>query len=289
MAQQKKKSSNVSKKKTGSQSAAQRAKNQRAHLRRLRIEQHEQKENAANRKQGGLPMWGKTLIAVAVVFLFMLVFFRVRDFEVNGNIRYTAEEVADASGITVGDVLMGVNKTQAASRILTKLPYVEQVEISKVLPGTIQFTVQECQAAVAAESEFGVNWLMNLEGKLLEDLDEDAEIAYPLIKGTVLDLPTAGDLAVFDDAERGALAMRVVQEIQEAELSSLIRSVDVTDLDQVSLNYEGLIEVRLGDGSDLAYKLQYMKAAIEKLSSDARGALDLSFTSGSQAVFHPLA
>ena len=90
-------------------------------------------------------MWGKTLIAVAVVFLFMLVFFRVRDFEVNGNIRYTAEEVADASGITVGDVLMGVNKTQAASRILTKLPYVEQVEISKVLPGTIQFTVQECQ------------------------------------------------------------------------------------------------------------------------------------------------
>ena len=43
MAQQKKKSSNVSKKKTGSQSAAQRAKNQRAHLRRLRIEQHEQK------------------------------------------------------------------------------------------------------------------------------------------------------------------------------------------------------------------------------------------------------
>lgn len=252
------------------------------------MEQQEQQENEASWRKRGLPMWGKTLIAVAVVLVLMLVLFRVREFKVTGNVRYTAEEVAEASGITSGDVLVGVNKIRAASRILTKLPYVEQVTISKSLPGTVSFAVEECQASMAAESEFGARWLMNEEGKLLEKLDEDAEIAYPLIKGTVLQLPTAGDLAVFDDSARGELAMRGVQMIQEAGLSTAVRSIDVTDLQQVTLNYEDRIEVQLGDASDLAYQLQYMIAAIARLDSDARGALDLSFSAGTQAVFHPL-
>ena len=48
--------------------------------------------------RGGFPTWAKMLVAVAVVLLFSLVFFRVRTFEVSGNVRYTAEEVAEASG-----------------------------------------------------------------------------------------------------------------------------------------------------------------------------------------------
>ena len=54
----------------------------------------------------------------------------VETFEVSGNVRYTAEEVAEASGITKGDILMAVNKTRTASRLLVKLPYVEEVRVS---------------------------------------------------------------------------------------------------------------------------------------------------------------
>lgn len=292
MAEKQKKQPSGSRKsgvKQSGKAAAQRARSQRAHIRRLRMEQQEQQIHEENWKKRGLPMWGKTLIAVAVVLVLMLVFFRVDQFEVSGNVRYTAEEIADASGITVGDVLMGVNKTQAASRIIVKLPYVEQVEMTKVLPGTVRFTVRECRASVSAESEFKTVWLMNPEGKLLEKLDENAKNAYPLIKGVVLQLPTAGDPAAFDDQERGDLALKAARNVQEAGLSTVIRSIDVTDLDQVTLSYDDRIEVRLGDGSDLAYKLQYMKEAIGRLGSDVRGALDLSFASGDRAVFHPVA
>lgn len=280
-----KRASQQTQEKTGVRSA----RSQRAYLRQLRMEQQAQQENEASWRRKVLPMWGKMLIAVAVVLVLMLVFFRVNEFEVSGNVRYTAEEVAEASGITVGDVLMGANKTQAASRILVKLPYVEQVVVSKVLPGTVCFAVRECQAAVAAESEFGTIWLMNNEGKLLERLDEDAEIAYPLIQGTVLRLPTAGDPADFEDAEKGEVAMRTALAVQEANLSGRITSIDVTELDQVVLVYEERLEVQVGDAADLAYKLQYMTGAIAKLGNTARGALDLSFASGTQAIFHPVA
>lgn len=61
-------------------------------------------------ESGRFPTWAKMLVAVAVVLLFSLIFFRVRSFEVSGNVRYTAEEVTEASGITNGDILMAVNK-----------------------------------------------------------------------------------------------------------------------------------------------------------------------------------
>jgi cell division protein FtsQ len=258
---------------------------QRAHIRRLRMEQHLKEQQAQAPK--GLPMWAKTLIGVAVVLVLMLVLFRVNEFSVSGNVRYTAQEVAEASGISEGDVLMGVSKTQAASRILVKLPYVEQVEVSKALPGTVKFTLRECQASVAAQSEFGANWLLSQEGKLLEQLEEDPTL--PLIQGTVLQLPTPGDQAEFDDAQKGELALTLAQEISDAALSGSITLIDVTDSDQVTLVYEDRLEVQLGDGSDGAYKLEYLKLALQELGDSARGTLDLSFAAGTQAVYHPIA
>ncbi len=270
-------------------STAQRERRQRAQIQRLREQQQAQQEGSEHWEKRGLPMWARTLIAVGVVLLLILVFFRVDKIEVTGNVRYTPEEVADASGITLGDVLMGVNKTRAASRILVKLPYVKQVEVAKLLPGTVRFTLVECRAVAAAESEFGVRWLINQDGKLLEALDNDAEITYPLIQGTVLELPNAGDQVVYDDPERGAQAMEILQEVLNAGLQDQIRLIDVTDESQIVLSYDDRVEVRIGDITDVGYKLQYMILAMEHLGAEARGMLDLSFSEGPQAFFHPLA
>ena len=48
------------------------------------------------------------------------------------------------------------------------------------------------------------------------------------------------------------------------------------------------LTVWLGDGGDGAYKLQYLLAVQKQLTAGKRGVLDLSFSSGEQAVFHPL-
>lgn len=242
-------------------------------------------------QKGGFPAWAKMVVAVAVVLLFVLIFFRVRSFEVVGNVRYTAQEVADASGLTEGDILMSINKTSTAGRLLTKLPYVEQVKISKEMPGTIRFEVEECSAAFMAESEFSTQWLLNENGKLLEEVeagDEEAETGYPVIKGTCLMLPTAGDQASFDDILKGDAAMELMNAVLDAGLGTQVEEVDVSDLQNIILRYEGRLEVRLGDGSEGEYKLNYLKAVLPQLGETARGALDLSFSEGEQAVFHPI-
>ncbi len=271
------------------QSAVQKERQTRAQLRRLREEQAGQQDQEERWSRPGIPMWGRTLIAVGVVVLLLLVFFRVDQFEVEGNVRYSVEEVADASGITIGDVLMGVNKTKAASRIIVGLPYVQQVVVHKVLPGTVRFTLVECKAMAAAQSEFGKVWLVNADGKLLESLDNSENIGYPLIQGPVLDLPTGGDPIAFDDPEAGALGMQTATELTAAGVSDQITIIDVSDPASIKLSYQDRIEVQLGDGTDLQYRIQYMIGALEKLSGNAKGVLDLTFALGEQAVFHPLA
>lgn len=277
------------------QNRKRRAKNQRAaaarrqaKLRQLRTEQMAQQESRQAVKAGAVPMWGKMLISVAVVLLLLVVFFRVDEFEVSGNVRYTAEEVSEASGVTVGDVLMGVSKTRTASRILAGLPYVETVTVSKRLPGTICFTITETTAAAQASSHTGSIWLMTRDGELLERLDEQTDSAYPVITGTVLDLPISGDGAVFEDAAKGQRALEVLSAICDAELGSFISEINVEDPQEVTVVYLDRLEVLLGDGSDAAYKLQYMVEAAAKLSDEDAGVLDLSFENGSQAVFHPI-
>ena len=67
------------------------------------------------------------------------------------------------------------------------------------------------------------------------------------------------------------------------------RWIDVSDPASIKLSYQDRIEVQLGDGTDLQYRIQYMIGALEKLSGNAKGVLDLTFALGEQAVFHPLA
>lgn len=249
----------------------------------------EQNKKKIDWSRGDFPTWVKMLVAVAVVLLMMLVLFRVKTFEVQGNVRYSIEEVAQASGITEGDFLMGVNKTSTASRLLVKLPYLKSVTIYKSLPGTVRFEVEECEAAVIGVSEFATYWVMNGEGKLLEEIEEpEGDLPYPVIEGTLLTLPAGGDMASFDDDARGKLSMELVSSVADTSLVSAISKISVEDPSDVYLVYEDRIEIHIGDGDDAEYKLQYFKAVLSQLAQDASGVMDLSFSKGEQAVFHPL-
>lgn len=259
----------------------------RARVQQMRIQLQKQAEKESRRKSR-IPLWLRLLVAAAVILAMLLVLFRVRSFEASGNVRYTVEEIAEASGIAQGDGMLSVSRTQAAGKIIVELPYIRQVIVVKDLPGTVRFEVEECKAAAVVPSEYGNSWLISREGKLLEELDEDAETAYPVVTGAVLELPSPGDTAEFTDAARGEKAMAVIRAVSDAGLTGAVQTVSVDNLREVTLIYQDRIEVQLGTGEELAYQLQYMKKAVGELSATDTGVLDLSFSTGNQAVFRPM-
>lgn len=235
--------------------------------------------------KGSFPAWGKMLLSIGVVLLLMLVLFQVKYIEITGNVHYSQEEIIEASGVAEGDALMGVNKTKMASRLLVSLPYIEQVVITKMLPGTIVLEVKECTAAYVAQSEFQTYWVMNSRGKLLEEVKEPS--GYPMVQGAFLSLPTAGDIAEFTDPEKGALVAEIYDAAEATGYTGDITAINVEDKSNVVVTYRDDIDIQMGDGSRAEYRFLYFQSALTAIPSGSRGVLDLTFSKGEQAIFHP--
>lgn len=94
------------------------------------------------------------IVIVLALFFAFSIFLRVSEVEVEGNGYYTAEEIIEASGIERGDNLFFINRSATTSRIYSRLPYIELVDVRRSLPNRVVIAVTESQA-VAYVAEIG--------------------------------------------------------------------------------------------------------------------------------------
>ena len=139
------------------------------------------------------------LICVALV-LGMSVFFRVSKVEVVGNSIYTAEEVVDASGIGKGDNLFFINRFSAASRIFSKLPYVDKAKVTRALPNRVTITIQESSAMAYVKADDGY-WVVDQNCKLLKSVTDSELTGLARIDGITPVEPKVGEVLNAGDAD----------------------------------------------------------------------------------------
>lgn len=142
-----------------------------------------------------------TVLVAAVCLAGMAIFFRITEIQVAGNQIYTAEQVVEASGLTVGENLLTIQKRTASGRIMAALPYVSAVHMERVLPSTVVITVTESDAAYLVEAEDGSQWLMSSGGRLLEEAGVTAA-DYPQLVGFLVQAPEVGAQAASEQAEK---------------------------------------------------------------------------------------
>ena len=274
----------------------------------------------------GRTFFRRLMISIAVALLVVLVlmaFLRVRTVSVVGNSMYSQSEIQDASGITQGSALLLVNKTTAASRIRAQLPYIDEVRVGINLPDTVKIEVVELETAFAVAADDGSYWLINSEGRLIEQITAKAASDYLKIDGVRIRSTTVGDQAVAAEmpveeppageekdgeeeetsdeeseeveegppeapaAERLDVALQIVRQLGAGEEIRDITSVDVSSIYDLQIWYGTRFQVKLGGVSELSYKLDYMLAAISQLESYQSGVLDLTFQEAKKATFIP--
>lgn len=242
------------------------------------------------------------LTVVAVVLALVLgisVFFKVDvdKTQISGCDKYTPEDILAASGMKDGDHLLTFSRTQTAGRIISALPYVDEVRIGIKLPDTVTIQISEVKVLYGIKAETDNWWLISAGGKVVEASDEGAQSGYTKILGVRLDQPQPGQqgVALEDqqpelDEEGNPLPVTVTQAmrlntaldiISYLELNGIlgkIDSIDVNDLSSIQLWYGQQYQVRLGSDSQLSYKISCLKSAVEQLDSYQSGLLDISFT-----------
>lgn len=230
-----------------------------------------------------------TLVAIVAAAVFgVTVFFQVNTFEIHGVENYSEDAVIIASGIELGQSILLVDKSKVASRINTRLPYVQSVQIERRLPGTVVITVTEGKAAASVRSEYDEYWLIDDKGKLMEQVNEDRAASVTQISGVSALLPVAGDQIRLsqEDQQRLDVALELLQQLERYDLAGQIVSIDVTQLYNIVMYYTDQFEIQLGSTEELDYKIKYLAYALESLDGKS-GLIDLTFDQDRIARFLP--
>lgn len=243
---------------------------------------------------------------VAAVFLGLSVFFRVETVTVAGAEKYTPWMVMQASGISEGDALLGISEARVASRIIAELPYVDEVKLGVQLPGTVAIEIRELQVTYAIEAEDGSWWLISSSGRAVEQVTFAQASGYTRVEGLAVKSPakdqqvealpgkiidpgegTSIDQDQSDADQQLAALLAIMTGLENNRVIGEISVIDLTDIQDIKLQYPQLLTVRLGDEQRMDYKLSYMAAAVDQLAKNQSGELDLSLEYTEDAVFTP--
>ncbi len=256
-----------------------------------------------------------SLLTGLLVVLCMMAFLRVRGVSVVGNSLYSSSEIQEATGVSEGSALLLVNKTAVASRIKAQLPYIDDVRVGIGLPDTVKVEVVELQTAYAVAADDGSYWLINSGGRLVEQITAKEASEYLTIEGVRIRNAVAGeDVEVMEDpvpeeseegdeqtqddqqietpaeasaAQRMDIALQILRQLEASEDIRSITSVNVSSKYALEIWYGTQYQVKLGDTTELSYKLNYMLAAIAQMESYQSGVLDLTFEEAKKATFIP--
>lgn len=253
-----------------------------------------------------------TVVAVVLALVFgVSIFFKVENITVSGAEKYSAWTVKEASGIEHGDNLLTFGKAKAYGKIMANLPYVEKVHIGIKLPDTVNIEIKELDVVYAIKDSSDAWWLMTSGGKLVDQADSAKAGERTQILGVTLDSPVVGQQAVayeqqpnptaetgqvqpvtIKGSDRLSAAMSILQYLEDCGIIGQAASVDVSDLGNLELWYGQQYRVKLGDTSQLNYKIRCMNEAINGengLKDYDSGILDISFTiKKDQIVYEPM-
>ena len=264
-------------------------------------------------KRGFLMKLASVAAVVAAVILCLSLFFRVEEVVVSGADKYTPWMIKEASGISDGDSLLSVNDARVAGKIRLALPYVDEVRVGIKLPGTVHIEITELETTYAIEASDGTWWLITSDGRVVERIQTSAANAYTRIFGVQVVNPkeeqvvqaaeeareteapdeSTGDgvtlptVAQITGAKRLDAAITILTALEDNGVIGRIASVDVSNINDITMEYGQRLHVVLGTAENLAYKVQYMALAIEQIEEYETGELDVSFKYSDKALLNP--
>jgi len=228
---------------------------------------------------GGVYRFFAVLAVIAAVAAACVVFFRINEVFVEGNVRYTADEVIQVSGIKSGDNLITIPKAHITGVIRTELPYVESVSIRRKLPDGVIIEVQERVAVASVESTRG-RWLLSSQGKILE---EAGNASVMEIVGVVAQSPRAGDSIQVTEENNATLnhVLALLMALEEENMIAACGTMDCTAAASILLTWD-IYTIKLPRGGDYAYMLGLIKGALssERMPQGVPGTFDLAVEDG---------
>ena len=223
------------------------------------------------------------VLAMAAVTALLCVFllFKVADIQVTGDPVYSQEEVLALCDYAIGDNLLFAPTQSQEERLESQLPYVEEAQVIKHFPNTLEIRITAAQTAASVSS--GVGWLyVSSQGKILE-LGAEPAAATMQVTGFASTATQPGQYLQAEDATALSALQEILTALTQREMITQCTRLDLTDLYDIRLWYQDRVECKLGSTAELTYKLDFAYDALINPTTENRigdketGVLDLSY------------
>ena len=221
------------------------------------------------------------LIIVLLTLYGVSVFLRIVEIEVTGETMYTRDEVVDASGIKPGDNMLFFDADSASRNIRSELPYISEVNITRIPPTMIHIEIAESKALAVIRVQ-DENLMIDSNGRVLQ-LTSDMPGGLIDIRGftpseVILGLQLRASQG--DDFRLQCL-IDALTAIEREGIQKDVSYLEVTNLSNITIGYSGRFRVILGDPYNLRQKLTSLPVAIAGV--DAREPSGVTGTLRSEA------
>ena len=201
---------------------------------------------------------GLIVAAIAFVILANTVLFKCATIEVSGHEKYTAEEIAECSGLQIGENLLHINVSSARDNIVNSLAYVDDAQVKKSFPTKISISVTEAEKQYCVV-ESGVTAAISYKGKILEHCEAGD---LPVVKGFEAESTEVGRWLVSKSEGKTEIPAEIFDNADKTGLKG-ITEVDVTDKFSVKVKVDDRVILNLGPAEDIERKFRVAVEIIE--------------------------
>lgn len=217
------------------------------------------------------------LLIVIIVIFGMSVFFRISDIEVTGAEKYTVDQILSISGIVKGDNLIFLDTKAVSKKIGSKLAYLNEVVIDKIIPDKVVIKVTESQP-IAVISYNGDWWIVDQIARALEKTDGSSAAEKMKINGIEPVSVAEGQKIIVSEDQQTKLQylIDILTALNNIGIAYDVSMLDIANIGNISFVYSDRFTVKIGSGEDIDHKLVLMQQVIEQLEPDFIGKIDLT-------------
>ena len=189
------------------------------------------------------------IIIIVLVVLSNTVLFNCTSIEVEGNSRYTSEQIIAPSGLETGQNLLHIDSSGAEKRISAALTYIDMVDVSKVFPTKIKITVKEAEKWFLV-SQDGVTAAVSRMGRIVE---LGSESGLPVVVGYDAAEIAPGVTLTSNDNGKTSLPLQILEKAEHYGITG-ITQIDITDRFDITVDCGDNITLQLGGIADIDSK-----------------------------------
>lgn len=229
-----------------------------------------------------------TMIVISVgIALSLTVLFKVEEFRVENLDKsspantgiYTEEQVLSALRISVGDNMFQFSATEKQEALEVALPYLDDVQIRRSLPGTVVVRVQPAVETWCVQTDSG--WLILSDSLKVLKVTQEKPEHLTALTGLAVNMPVEGYPLQLQDEQKYQELLELIEVLEKYGIKSDCTEIALGEENNTYVIYQDRAKILIGTYNNLDYKIQFASVIMQNkdgkgVAESERGVLDVS-------------